>query len=482
MSNGRSKINSGHCGRFGPPVLSRREMLERAGMGIGSLALASLLQTDSVASENSANPEGKVPQGDFGKAKSVIYLFMAGGPSQVDTYDPKPLLTELDGKDTPESIRALFPITAMQGNGTRTLMGTPFTFDRYGKSGLPASEIVKETAQHIDDLCIIRSMKHDTVIHTPGEYIMTTGTIVGDRPSLGSWILYGLGSENQNLPGFVVLGDAPPRPSYGPGFLAARNQGTVIPDALAGIPNLGLPSGLSAPERRAQLDLLRGLNRRHLERQSDADTELEARIGSYELAFRMQMSAPEAFDIRNEPEETRRLYGLDKPVTRGVGANCLLARRLVERGVRFIEVRVGGWDSHGDLKGGHGAASGRSDRPIAGLLSDLKRRGLLESTLVFWGGEFGRTPGVEGKNGGRDHSPGGFTVWLAGGGIKGGQQIGTTDDVGYTAVETPYHPNDLHATILHSLGVDQHQLYFEHNGRREIATFNGGKIIKNAFA
>ena len=455
-------------------------MLQRSALGFGSLAAAWMLTQERQAAKASELPLPAHPP----TARSVIFLFMAGGPSHVDTYDPKPELTRLDGQDTPESIRRNFQASAKQGNGTRKLMASPFRFRQYGQSGLPASDLVRHTARHIDDLCIVHSLQHDTVIHVPGEYVMTTGTIGGDRPSLGAWINYGLGSENQNLPGFIVLGGGAlpggPRPTFAHGFLPSEYQGTVIQKASDGLPNLDRPRGLSREQRQSQLGLIERLNARHLQRLGEADSELEARLRSYELAFRIQMAAPEAFDLASETDTTRRLYGMDEDTTREVGTQCLLARRLVERGVRFIQLRVEGWDSHDDLVGGHGEAAGKSDKPIAGLIADLKQRGLLESTLLVWGGEFGRTPGVE-KNGGRDHSPGGFTMWLAGGGIRGGQRIGETDEVGYTAVDRVVTPADFHATILHALGVDQHDLSFDHRGRREIATFNGGQVLQEAF-
>jgi len=457
------------------PYVSRREMLQRSALGMGWVAAAGLMASDRPATAKEPSTVAAA-----GHATSVIFLFMAGGPSHVDTYDPKPLLTRLDGQQTPESIRKTFRSSAVQGNGTRKLMASPFRFRRYGESGLPASELVRHTAEHIDDLCFVRSLQHESVIHVPGEYVMTTGTIGGDRPSLGAWVHYGLGTENQNLPGFVVLGGGP-RPTHAAGFLPAKFHGTVIQNAASGIPNLNLPASSSLSDRRHQLSLIRQLNARHLERKKEADSELEARIRSYELAFRMQVKAPEAFDLARETTETKKLYGMTSKRTADIGARCLLARRLVERGVRFVQVRVDGWDSHDDLIGGHGAASGKSDKPISGLLADLKRRGLWQKTLIVWGGEFGRTPGVE-KKGGRDHSPGGFTMWLAGGGIRGGQTIGRTDEVGYTAIDRVLGPNDFHATMLQAMGVEQHDLNFTHRGRKEIPTFNGGKVISEAFA
>jgi hypothetical protein len=471
-----TRISNAAChGRELVPA-SRREMLQRSVQGFGWLAASSLLAQDQAT--GLAGAMQQLPHSPT--ANNVVFLFMAGGPSHVDTYDPKPELTRLDGQTTPESIQKHFQASAVQGNGTRRLMASPFRFRQFGESGQWGSTLVEQTARHIDDLCIVRSLQHDTVIHVPGEYVMTTGTIGGDRPSLGAWVNYGLGSENQNLPGFVVLGGGP-RPTCASGFLPSRTQGTMIQNAADGIPNLNMPHGVSVEDREDQLDLIGRLNSRHLHRIASPDTELEARIRSYELAFRMQMAAPEAFDFVQETEATRRLYGLDHDQTRKVGTQCLLTRRLIERGVRFIQLRVDGWDSHDDLIGGHSAAAGKSDKPIAGLISDLRQRGLLDSTLLVWGGEFGRTPGVE-KKGGRDHSPGGFTMWLAGGGIRGGQTIGATDEVGYTAIDRVVTPADFHATILHALGINQHDLHFEHRGRKEIPTFNGGDVLQEAFA
>ena len=459
--------------------MTRRQLLERSGLGLGSLALWSLLMEDGLV--RAEGPKGRPAPIDLsGPAKSVIFLFMAGGPSHIDTFDPKPELTRLDGKDTPESIQKLFKRTATMGNGTRKLMACPFEFQQHGESGLPVSSLLPHIAEHVDDLCIIRSMQHDTIIHVPGQYLLTTGTIVGDRPSLGAWTAYGLGSGNKDLPAFVLLGKAP-RPAYGNGFLPAQYQGTKIVDPRKGLPNIRLPKSVSETRRREQLALIDRLNGHHLERLGEVDLELEARIRSYELSFRMQTNAPETFAIDDETEKTRELYGLNDPQATPVGAQCLLARRLVERGVRFVQVWVDGWDSHKDLKGGHEGCAARSDRPVAGLLADLKQRGLLDSTLVVWGGEFGRTPGAEAGNG-RDHSPGGFTMWLAGGGVKGGQIIGETDPVGYTAIDRPIHPNSLHATILHALGVDQTDVSFVHNGREEIPTFVESPVVHDVFA
>jgi hypothetical protein len=471
------------CGNFGPPVLSRRQMLRRAGAGFGTLALAGLL-----ADEGRLFAEGPAGEGSFldpgklnGKARRVLFLFMGGGPSHVDTFDPKPELIKLNGKDVPPSIAKGVP--KIPRSRLTSLYAPPYKFARHGKSGIEVSELFPETAKLVDDLCILRSCRHETPIHAPAEYISTTGTQAGDRPSLGAWINYGLGSENKDLPGFVVLSTGEEfgsGPAWAAGFLPARFQGTVVKPE--GIPNIKLPAGFNDPVRRAQLELIGELNRRYGERHA-GHSELEARLRTYELAFRMQTAAPEAFDLAKESAATKALYGMDQKETADVAGNAVLARRLLERGVRFVQLRVGGWDAHGDLKKNHDAQCRKVDRPIAGLLTDLKSRGLLESTLVIWGGEFGRTPTAEnpGKSPGRDHSPSGYTMWLAGGGVKGGQVIGSTDPVGYAAVERPIHPNDLHATILKAMGIEQRRLYYLHHNRKEMVTVNGGEVIEEVF-
>jgi hypothetical protein len=460
------------------PLLSRRDMLARSGVGFGTLALAGLL-----AEEGLLHAEDRpVTPAPGAKAKAVIFLFMGGGPSQVDTFDPKPELVRLRGKAVPESIARGIPrIVRARLDG---LFPSPYRFLRQGKSGLPVSELFPEVGKCADDLCILRSCRHDSPIHAPAEYIATTGTQVGDRPSLGAWLSYGLGSESRSLPGFLVFvaGETARPTAWQHGFLPSRYQGVLV--RKEGIPNLAMAAGVSTVRRQAQLELIDALNRRHLQRHT-GNSELEARLASYELAFRMQTAAGEAFYLKRESDRVRAAYGLDRKETAEVGACCLLARRMVERGVRFVQVRVGGWDAHGDLVKNHRPAALGSDRPIAALLKDLKARGLLASTLVIWGGEFGRTPAAENpgaKSPGRDHSPSGYSMWLAGGGVRGGQAIGRTDDVGYAAVDRPIHPNDLHATILHALGIDQHQLYYKHNNRKEMVTVNGGTVIREVFA
>jgi hypothetical protein len=458
--------------------VGRRGFLRDAGLGLGSIALTSLLADEGrlFAGEVPVRPR-------VGPAKNVILLWMGGGPSHMDTFDPKPLLGELRGTKVPESISKRIPKNSRLR--LENLYPSPYAFRKHGKSGLEVSDLFKEVARHADDLCVIRSMSHESVIHTPAEYLTLTGSFTGTRPSLGSWLYYGLGSGNRDLPGFIVTisGENFSGPSiYSSGFLPSRFQGTLVKGA-EGIPNLRMPSDFTTSERRAQLDLLGRMNREHLER-NGADSDLEARIESYELAFRMQTAAGEAFDLSKETDETRKLYGMDAADSKEYGTNCLLARRLVERGVRFLMLTQAGWDAHGDLKGNHEQQARKCDRPIAGLLADLKQRGLFESTLVVWAGEFGRTPTVEGDQNkpGRDHSPLGYCVWLAGAGVRGGQALGATDEIGYTAVEKPVHPNDLQATILKLLGIDQHELFYRHNGRKEIVTFNGGKVVSEVLA
>jgi hypothetical protein len=471
------------CNNFGPPPLTRRDMLHRAGMGFGSLALTWLLLEEGLLTlrAGEADPHGSAGLRPTGPARSAIFLFMGGGPSQVDTWDPKPLLQRLNGQSVPESIARDIPrIARAPLNG---LFASPYRFRPLGHSGIPVSELFPEIGRCVDDLCVLRSCRHESPIHAPAEYLATTGTQIGNRPSLGAWLYYGLGSENHNLPGFIVMaaGETLRPNALHAGFLPARYQGTVV--QASGIPNLAMPAGTTDSQRRDQLDLIAGLNHLHLGRHG-GDSELEARIRSYELAFRMQTAAPEVFDLSRETVETKNLYGIGEGPTNEFGTYCLLARRLVERGVRFVQLRSGGWDAHGNLAANHTPQGLKTDRPIAGLLTDLKRRGLLDSTLVIWGGEFGRTPAAENPGApapGRNHSPSGYSMWLAGGGVRGGQVIGATDPVGYAAIERPIHPNDLHATILRAFGIDQRRLVFRHNNRDEIVTVNGGTVIEEVF-
>ena len=435
------------------------------GIGAGSVALTSLL-ADSGKAAAAVNPHLAA------KARSVIFLFMSGGPSQVDTFDPKPELAKLAGKDVPESLARNVP--KIKRAGLKNLMASHWEFSQHGQSGIPVSTLLPHTAKHVDDLCVIRSMVHRNPVHGPGECVALTGTGAGDRPSVGAWSVYGLGSETRNLPAFITMNlhsdgmQYPQRAGWGPAFLPSRFQGTVV-DPVKGIRDVAMPKGVTDGQRQRQLGLIDWFNRRHLNAVG-GHSELEARIRSYEMAFRMQTAAPELFDLKGESAITREIYGLNESSTSTSGRGCLLARRMVERGVRFVQVRIGGWDAHGNIKGNHTKMAGITDKPIAALLQDLKMRGLFDSTLVVWAGEFGRTPTMEGRGNGRDHSPAGYTTWLAGGGILGGQIIGETDPIGYVATKRPVSPFEFHATILHSLGLDADRLTYVHHGLVEKPT------------
>ena len=454
---------------------SRRSFLS-AGLGAGPLALQSLLASES----GSVRPGGSHFRPT---AKNVIFLFMSGGPSQVDTFDPKPELARLAGEDVPDSLAKNVP--RIQRAGLKNLMASPWAFRRHGESGIPVSELLPETARHVDDLCVVRSMQHRNPVHGPGECVALTGTGAGDRPSIGAWSIYGLGSESENLPAFVAMNlhsdgmQFPQAAGWGAGFLPPRFQGTVV-DPAAGIRDTAMPPGVDAAARRRQLAALDSFNRRHLDALGE-HRELEARIRSYEMAFRLQAAGPELFDLSGESRATRTAYGLDTSPTKQSGRGCLLARRMVERGVRFVQLRIGGWDAHGNIRRNHERMTGITDRPIAALLADLKQRGLFDDTLVVWAGEFGRTPTMEGTANGRDHSPAGYSVWFAGGGVKGGQVIGRTDPIGYVAVERPVTPHDFHATLLHALGLRAAELTWNHHGRDEAPTVFGGRAVTEVF-
>ncbi|MEC7584692.1 MAG: DUF1501 domain-containing protein, partial [Planctomycetota bacterium] len=404
------------------------------------------------------------------KAKAVIFLFMYGGPSQVDTFDYKPKLYPLDGKT--------IDIHTKGRGGTKRqgrVVGPKWKFKQYGECGKYVSDLFPHTARCVDDIAFIHSMYADSPLHGSAMLMMNSGRILSGAPCLGSWATYGLGTENQNLPGFVVMLDRSGGPisgakNWSSGFMPAVYQGTVLRPEGEPILDLDLPDGTTNRERRRLLDILLAQNEEHLRTRSD-DTNLQARIHSYELAFRMQAHAPEAVDIANESASTKTLYGLDDERTEDFGRKCLMARRLVERGVRFIQIYSGGnhndhnWDAHGDLEHNHNLHAGATDQPIAALLTDLKQRGMLDSTMVVWGGEFGRQPTAEYSEGtGRDHDSAGFTMWLAGGGIPGGVSVGTTDELGNQAVEHPFHVRNLHATILTHLGFDPNRLSYLHAG------------------
>jgi len=466
---------------------SRRDFLLRAGAGFGWLALHSLMEQECrAAAPPSRNPMMPRPGHFQAKAKSVIWLFMEGGPSHVDLFDPKPELTRLAGQPLPPSFKR--PVTAMGRTAHSPLLASKRKFQQYGQSGIWVSDWYPEIATCVDDIAVIRSCHANGLNHVGSVCQMNTGSILAGRPSLGAWALYGLGSENQNLPGYVVLQDYPEEVSggnrnWGTGFMPATYQGTRFREGDSPILYLTPERSVDPALQRAKLDLIQQLNQKHRETRKE-DDELEARIASYELAYRMQAAAPEAVDLSRETVETKKLYGLDQKDTERMGRNCLLARRLVERGVRFVQVYCGAgskWDAHSDVESNHGKMCRESDRPIAGLLKDLKRRGLLQSTLVIWGGEFGRTPMSESGNG-RDHNPYGFTIWMAGGGIKPGVVHGSTDELGLYAVDNREHVHDLHATILHLMGLDHKRLIYPHNGRDERATVNGGKVIHDVLA
>jgi hypothetical protein len=464
---------------------SRRDFLLRAGAGFGALAY-SALSAPAAAPPVPRNPLAARPPHFRARALSVIWLFADGGPSHIDLFDPKPVLAKLEGKPLPPSFER--PTTAMGVTSGTPLLASRRKFKQHGRSGLWVSDWLPEVAGCADDLAVIRSCRADGQTHAAGVCQMNTGALLPGRPSLGAWALYGLGSVADNLPGFVVLAEASEEPpggsrNWGPGFMPAAFQGTKFGPGKERVLYTGLPQGVSRARQRAKIDFINRSNRLRLEGRLETDP-FEAQIAAYELAYRMQSSTPEVVDLARESAATQRLYGIDRPATEPNGRNCLLARRLVERGVRFVQVYLGAgskWDAHRNLEENHAELCQASDRPVAGLLKDLKSRGLLDSTLVVWGGEFGRTPMSESGNG-RDHNPYGFTVWMAGGGVKGGVTHGATDEVGLYAVEKSAHVRDLHATILHCLGLDHKGLTFRHNGRDERLTINGGNVIREILA
>jgi hypothetical protein len=456
---------------------ARRAFLRDAFCGFGSLALASLLSREQAR----ANPLASRPAPRPAKAKSVIFLFMAGGPSHVDTFDPKPLLNQLNGQKKPAEFgEAKYQFVRPNAR----LLGSKRTFRKFGQCGLEVSDLFPHTARCIDDIAVIRSCHGDKVVHSAAQYELFSGRTVPGFPSMGSWAVYGLGSESDALPGYVVMPDPDGaleagQPMYANGFLPTAYQPTLLRPGASPVRNLDLPPGVSLDKRRKTVELIRQLNEASL---PAGDSDLAARIAAYDLAFKMQTEAPQVFDISGETQATLDLYGIGQEKTDDYGRRCLLARRLVERGVRFTVVVSGGgpgnkqWDAHGDIEENHLRMAGETDQAVAGLLTDLKQRGLLESTLVLWGGEFGRSPEAQGGVG-RDHHNIGFTMWLAGSGIRGGQAVGATDAIGLKAIERPYHLRDIHTTILHQLGFDQNDLTYPHLGRDERLTLVEGKVI-----
>ncbi|MBI3822210.1 MAG: DUF1501 domain-containing protein [Planctomycetes bacterium] len=457
-------------------------MLLQGGAGFGALALSYLLRNESGAQPPVANAPGsplRARTAHFAaKAKNVIFCFMEGGPSSLDTFDPKPLVNRLAGQRIPDSFR---PVITPMGEFYSPILPSRRRWARHGQSGLWVSDWLPNIATCVDDIAVIHSCWANGLNHSNGVSQMNTGSIVGGRPSLGAWVTYGLGTENENLPAFVVMQDNAASVNngarnWGTGFMPAVYQGTRINPTTEPINHLNPPASISPEQQRGRLDLLDALNREHASTRPEQN-ELDARINSYELAYRMQAQAPEAVDLAQETQETQNLYGMNDPLTATYGRMCLLGRRLVERGVRFVQLFHGSgskWDAHRNIETNHATNCRGSDKPVAGLLKDLKRRGLLDSTLVIWGGEFGRTPQSEAGDG-RDHNPYGFTMWMAGGGVQGGQTIGSTDDMGLHAVEDRMHVHDLHATILYLLGLDHTRVIYRHQGRPERATVNEGE-------
>ncbi len=465
-------------------IVSRRQILKQSALGFGSLALTSLLAETAAASVDPLAP--KAPHFPA-RAKRVIFLFMTGGPSQVDTFDPKPLLTRDHGKPFPGNK------PRVQFAETGTLLRSPWTFKKYGQSGIEVSELFPHVAGCVDDLCFIHSMHGTNPAHGGALLKLHTGNESLVRPSMGSWVSYGLGTENRDLPAFITICPTLAHGgvnNWGAAFLPAAFQGVPIGNASVPADKAKIRyiqnAGLSAGAQRKQLDLLAEMNRDHLAR-TGPDMALEGRIDSFELAFRMQRSVPEVEDFSKETAAVKSLYGLDEPATENFGRQCLLARRFAERGVRFVQVTHSDsmvqWDQHGDLKKGHAKNAREVDKPIAGLLKDLKQRGLLTDTLVIWAGEFGRTPTVQGGgNDGRDHNPEGFTIWMAGGGVKPGFRHGATDDYGWYAATDKVHIHDFHATILHLLGMNHEKLTYRHAGRDFRLTDVAGNVVTKILA
>ncbi|MBS0202802.1 MAG: DUF1501 domain-containing protein [Planctomycetes bacterium] len=470
-----------------PCGYSRRSFLWEAGGGFAGLPLIDLLSRDGFFSTRANAEELSRPL--KAKAKYCIFLFMNGGPSQVDTFDPKPALEKYDGQPYRGTTKV-----GSNGRAVGYLMKSPFEFKQHGQSGLPISSLFPHTARHADDICVFRAMYTDTAAHSSGCLQLNTGSPLTGRPSLGAWLSYGMGTLNENLPNYVVMTD--PRggpiggaPNWGAGYMPARHQGTLFRSGANPLLDLATPAGVSERTQRHSLDLLASLNERHLV-DHPAETELKARILSYELAYRMQSKAAEAVDLTQEDRRTQEMYGLNQPLTRDFGSKCLITRRLIERGVRFIQLYSGGghiestWDGHNDCITNHKTHAGETDQAIGALMADLKSRGLWDETLIVWGGEFGRTPTSEGVGKqGRDHNWLGFSMWLAGGAVKGGQAIGATDEFGFAGVEKRTHVSDLHATILALMGIDHRQLTYFYNGlNQKLTGVNDHHVITEAIA
>ncbi|MEM7559057.1 MAG: DUF1501 domain-containing protein [Planctomycetota bacterium] len=470
-------------------LTNRRQLLKNAGAGFGSLALASLLaQEGMLQAGEELDPLAPKESHFGGKAKSVIWLFINGGPSQVDTWDYKPELEKMDGKE----LKGFDKNTGFFAGSVGPLMKSPFEFTPRGECGKMVSSLFPKLGEHVDKMAFIHSGFTESNNHSPALFMMNSGQPRMGLPCLGSWVTYGLGSESRDLPAFVVMSDPKDRglpkghaANWGAGFLPSVYQGTWLKPKGDPIENLNRPSHMNSEQQRRQLALLQQLNQQH-QQQSSGEMELEARIKSFELAYRMQNAAPEAFALDGEPQHIRELYGLDEKRCQHFGRQCLTARRMIERGVRFVQIYSGGmenqrsWDGHNDIHGNHSQFAGETDTPIAGLLTDLDQRGLLDDTLVIWGGEFGRLPlSQKSKKPGRDHNPHCFTTWMAGGGIRGGVTHGESDEIGHHAAVNRVHVNDLHATILHQLGFDHEKLTYVYNGRRFRLTDVGGEVISS---
>jgi len=456
--------------------LGRRDLLFRFGRGLGGLALSSLLYQDGLmGGESPSNPLVAKPPHFATKAKSCIFLFMAGAPSQMDTFDPKPALARYHGT----------PVTRKYGSmEKRIYVGSPFKFAKYGQCGMEVSEVFPQISKCVDDIAVVRSLHTDSNSHPTGFTLMNTGVQrPGTSPALGSWITYGLGTENQNLPAFVVLPDkrTPQTDLYSNAYLPTTYQGTRLNPKGVPIFNINPPQGVSYEQQEATLDLVNEINKPYLA-SNPSNIDLLGRMKGYELAFRMQNALPQALDLKSEPSKIQELYGINETISEPMGRKCLMARRLVERGVRFVQIYSDGWDHHENVKDGLRLKGYETDRPVAGLLKDLKQRGLLDETLVIWGGEFGRTAdntmSFFSSNPGRDHNKEAMVMWFAGGGIKGGTVVGNTDELGIKAVENVYHLHDLHATILRLMGLDDMRLTYYHAGRFKRLTDLGGKVIK----
>jgi hypothetical protein len=472
-----------------PNPFNRRQFLNRFGMGLGGVALAEMLSSEQA--RGAAVDHGVLGDPHFApKAKRIIYLFMSGGPSQLDLFDYKPLLNKLHGQQLPDSVRGGQRLTGMSGNQSSIpLVGSPFKFTQHGQGGAWFSELLPHTASIADELCVVRSMFTEAINHGPGVTFYQTGSQIAGRPSMGAWLSYGLGKENENLPSFVVLitkgkgGQPLGAHLWGSGFLPSRHQGVLFRAAKDPVLYLGNPAGVSDESRRLMLARLRELHEHQYEGTPDA--EIQGRIDSYEMAYRMQSSIPEVTDLSNEPQHVLDMYGPDVKKPGTFAANCLQARRLAEKGVRFIQLYHQDWDHHGGLPNALPKLCRETDQPAAALVRDLKERGLLEDTLVVWGGEFGRTNYCQGKistNFGRDHHPRCFTAWMAGGGVKAGSVHGVTDDFGYNIASDGVHVHDFHATLLNQLGIDHERLTYRFQGRQYRLTDVFGKVVKNLVA